>query len=549
MEGGRIFKTIVKGWPLSHWPSVMLLIGYPVFWLEMAGGWAFDGQTTPLAAGLLAGVTIARLWRDRGALGAWVRTLGARWRAMPVGTRRLGLVFGLAAVGLLGVALNAALLPPHLIQESDALNYHYTLPRQHLIIRSFRHISWAADDLFLLPVQFALAPFWFVTALPNKVPQWFFLVGLLAILMKLARRWSGGDDRAAVLTGLAVLGAHHVGVQMGTAMLDLVLAYLLFAALDSFQEGRWLLGTLEASFLLWSKSFMPVQLGLVGLAMALACWAARAAGWHVEGAARIHDLWRRKGRRILAAFGVGGLVIGGPFLAKATYYSGTPVFPILTGIVPWPRYADSPAHWQSIQASSSAFVRVARGYGEGRSFGAFLRHLWIVAVPTRGVNNAYDYPLGLVYLLVLGPFMGQVLRAARRKTVALGALFIGASWGLWWFGSQQSRYLYGPVLLMTVLVLADRSWRRSPVLAGCLLAAVGLTAVSVTRSHRPDWGRPALAVLRQKDRDVLMMNQVYQRTGRRGFVDLTFRDTPFARFPIRAVKEQLPHTLAVDALN
>ena len=85
---------------------------------------------------------------------------------------------GLLSVLILVVGLYASLLPPHLMQESDALNYHYTIVRQHLILQSFKHIAWSHTDLFLLPINFALAPFWFESVLPNKLPQFLFFLGL-----------------------------------------------------------------------------------------------------------------------------------------------------------------------------------------------------------------------------------------------------------------------------------------------------------------------------------------------------------------------------------
>ena len=62
---------------------------------------------------------------------------------------------------ILLIIVLASVEPIHLMQEADCMNYHYGLPRQHLILGSFGHISWAADDLFLLPVDFSLSPFWF----------------------------------------------------------------------------------------------------------------------------------------------------------------------------------------------------------------------------------------------------------------------------------------------------------------------------------------------------------------------------------------------------
>src|SRR3989338_4436507 len=95
-------------------------------------------------------------------------------------------------------SLYAASLPPHLVQESDALNYHYTLPRQHLVLNSFQHITWSSADLFLLPLQFALSPYWFAAGLPNKLPQFIFLIGIIAMVASLVKHF-GANKFSVVL--------------------------------------------------------------------------------------------------------------------------------------------------------------------------------------------------------------------------------------------------------------------------------------------------------------------------------------------------------------
>src|SRR3989338_7693020 len=166
-------------------------------------------------------------------------------------------------------SLYAASLPPHLIQESDALNSPYTLPRQHLILNSFQHIAWSSADLFLLPLQFALSPYWFVTALPNKLPQFIFLIGVIMIVGNLMRHLGINRFSIMVLVIFVVIGSHNVGIQMGTAMLDLVICYLFFSFFYIFLNLNMFLAAIEFSFFLWSKSFVPFQTILIMSAMFL----------------------------------------------------------------------------------------------------------------------------------------------------------------------------------------------------------------------------------------------------------------------------------------
>ena len=123
----------------------------------------------------------------------------------------VGFILGLF---ILTCALLAALQPPYLMQESDVMNYHMSVPRQHLILGSFAHIPWSADDLFFLPLDFALAPFWFVLPLPNKFPQFIFLLGLIGVVVNLCRELKPGGVMTSIIAVFALLGSHGHGVQM-----------------------------------------------------------------------------------------------------------------------------------------------------------------------------------------------------------------------------------------------------------------------------------------------------------------------------------------------
>ena len=168
-----------------------------------------------------------------------------------------------------------ATFPPHLQQEFDALNYHLTLPRQHLILQSFQHIPWAADDLFLLPLNFALAPYWFVTELPSRFPQYIFLWGILLVSIRLTEYFIGRKYDTFLLLTCAILGSHAFGIQMGTAMLDIVICYLGLAALDSYLRGHYALAVMEFTFFFWSKGMIPLQMIMMGVVLALCLLIAR----------------------------------------------------------------------------------------------------------------------------------------------------------------------------------------------------------------------------------------------------------------------------------
>ena len=178
---------------LSHVPSLLLIIGYPVFWLELFFINPGAGRTTPLALLffiVFLGYLIVANRRE------YARKSREAFQELVYSLFSDKFLFGLGLVLIIPIvltALYASLLPPHLPQEYDVLNYHMTLPRQHLILHSFHPIPWATADYYFMPVDFALSPFWFATSLPNKFPQFLFILGLVAVTVSLMRHLNGNN--------------------------------------------------------------------------------------------------------------------------------------------------------------------------------------------------------------------------------------------------------------------------------------------------------------------------------------------------------------------
>lgn len=452
---------------------------------------------------------------------------------------KLLLVFmAVAGCIILLCAFYASLLPPHLVQEFDALNYHITLPRQHLLRGSFSHIPWSTADLYFLPVDFGLAPFWLATSLPNKLPQFFFVLGLLGICNRLAWRFSGGKIWPSILLILAVLGSHNIGIQMGTAMLDVVICYLFLAAFDSFLSGAIWLAVIELSFYVWSKPLIPVQflatLAVFGLAwLLLRGFGLKRTTWVFsgEGIQGFSSNFKRSFIKELGLFILLSLFLAGPFIYKSLRYSGTPIFPLGVGVFKDLSIPQSAVRLSELKLKAIQLLATKDQYGSGRNFLEFGRHFWLVAVPEKGVNNRYDYPLGLMYLLFLGPFLFYFFSFLRQKILPLLALWVIVSWGIWWFGSQQTRFLFAPLILMyLVVVLSIRVPSR--VLLGVMLAALLLASVSVYRANKQDLGRWGDSVLRQQDKELILLGKDKQSASR---VTLPFYDVAYARFPVEVM--------------
>ncbi len=525
---------------LTHWPTLLLMVGYPLFWLELF--FKLDLRLCgTLAWGALLLVGVILVLRQRPQVLELI--LSCRQALGGNVDRILFLLIGGLSFIILLVSAYAAWLPIHLLQEFDALHYHYTLALQHLVSGSFAHLSWAADDLFLLPLQFALSPFWYATHFPNKWPQFIFLAGLLMVLVSLMRRMAPARNTAWVLVLAAVLGSHGFGIQMGTAMLDLAAAYLFLAAVDSFLRRDMLFFITEASFFIWSKSFMPAQVLLMAVILAGMAFMLRhrpfTFSYHINPQDRAFI------RKSILWFCLAGALVAGPFIAKSLYYAGTPLFPFKPGcLISHPAIDFNTPHGQSLLEASRIWMEKIRdGYGYGRGPVAFIKHFWLIAVPDEGVNNRFDYPLGLPFLLFLGPFLYFFIKGLLKKEVDLMSWFVVLWWALWWLcGSQQSRFLYVPVLLMFAVV-ALRLPKIPRTLMIALSAALFFNVISLVRAHQGDWGKPFEAVIRPQDKQMALDSLSYIREKRSDVIEVENHDVPYARFPVQVTKEKLPHTI------
>lgn len=526
---------------LSHLPTIGLLIGYVVYWLELYILKSNGGRTTPMAWAVWIFFSIFILfYRPRYLNDLW-KSVYLRWSNGSFFLR----VFIILSVAILLYAGVAAFLPPHLIQEFDALNYHITLPRQHLLWGSFAHIPWSSGDLFLLPIDFALAPFWLATPLPNKIPQFFFILALVVIVYDLVKKSSEGEDRfqSAFLAAVAVVSLHGLGIQFGTAMLDIVLCYLFFAFIHSLRDGNYFLAAIEFTFFFWAKAFIPFQFFLILMTGGIIVFGLNKIGFTSD--------WKQFAGKIntkfLSFFILLSIVIAGPFLVKSFYYAGTPVYPFFTK----PASAVNPAlnvvepYKTLLHEAALVHLESKDHYGHGRSFWDFIKHLWLLGVPEKGPNNAFDYPVGLTYLLFVGPFLYWFGHDLRMKKINIIYIYITLYWMTWWFGSQQARFLYIPIVLMIVAVMS-RPQPITKIFQFAVLLALALNCLSVFRAHQKSFFAGSVeSVLRKKDKRLIAMGQSYAKEGTSGFVDVDYWDVAYARFPVIVSQKTLPWSMGM----
>lgn len=518
---------------ISHLPTVILIVGYITYWLELYLIKSRRGVTTPLAYVLVISTLIYQLLFKKKEIWRFFSWINKEYKKQEKFIRCALVVSFILILLMLTVVLWALMLPPHLIQESDALNYHLALPRQHLIIGSFRHITWSTNDLFLLPIQFSLAPYYLIKDIPGKFINIFFVFALLAVSVNLARRFGRNPFLSGWLVTVAILGSHCIGIQMPLMMLDIILCYLFLAFLDSFVQRKFIVSAIELAFVVWAKPFAPMQMSSLFLFLLALYFITHRLGFtkviYTFTSEDEFSLTKKGLATIINVFLITSIIIAGPFIIKSLYYAGTPLFPFKPGIL---NIFKSNLNLTSLWEASSFHLMSKDNYGMGRSVISFLRHLWLIAVPDKGqVINRYDYPLGLPYLLFVAPFFCLLYKSIRNKEYVIFANLVIVYWLGWWFGSQQARFLYVPLVLIFISVSSVMD-KPSRILISVILCALLFNFISVFRANYYDFGLPLERVLREKDRNLISMNKEYLQKGYSHSVVLNYSDIAYAQFPV-----------------
>jgi hypothetical protein len=525
-------KILIK---ISHLPTVLLMVGYLMFWIELYAIRGTFGSTSWITWLIFCGISIWTMFYQWRSLSQLFFEIKYWWGARKFIQKIFIILSSILMLSILLLVARASSMPPHLPQEYDSLNYHITIPRQHLIIGSFTHLPWSAADLFLLPLDFSMAPYCLSTPWPNKFAFYFFILGILGVSAQLVWRFSKRNTWACFAVILAILGSHGISIQFGIAMFDLIMLYLFLAAVDSFLSQNWWLAAVESSFYIWSKSFIPIQIFVLGIVLYVTYLILSKKGWKLFGGYQIHNTIKLK--TFWAVFVISSFFIGGPFVAKSLYYTGTPLYPFAPGIVSSGVYKNTDI-WPSVVECSAQWMQVKDQYGKGRGLRQLVEHFWILAVPEKSVNNRFDYPLGLPYLLVLMPFVLVFIENLRNRKINLTLWFCLWYWVFWWFGSQQARFFYIPLVIMFIVVLSDKRFLRKSMFFGIFIAFV-FSCLSIVRAHKADFFRRPEEVLRGRDRELIEISKSVNHSKP---VTVNFEDVAFANF---AVHVDQPNSLFI----
>lgn len=366
----------------------------------------------------------------------------------------LALPIGLAALAGL-VAANA---PP---SDWDSLAVHLEMPRIYAAHGGFVPVTWMLHGMDAMAAGlFSVAPLVFGDACSAAVLQLLFQ-GLMAAALFVAGRQIFGS-RAALIAVAIFLVEPAVALSSGTPGAGFAVG--LFGMLSFWAAWRWKSAG-RGGWLWISGAFagLAIATKLTGLLMAAAL-----------GPIIFFEALRQKrswkGPALWCAM---ALLFAGPWLMRAAYYTGNPVWPHFAGFFGQSGHA----LWISERSRRSVEAGVGQGLKEFLLLPAnLIRH------PEAFGDIAW--PL-LVPLLVLGLISW---RDIRKNPFALWTLAYAALFGVFWFKVQQLWRYFLPLFPWFALLAAGwagKLWSQNGVrkAAACLLSVSFLPALSITANN------------------------------------------------------------------
>ncbi len=361
---------------------------------------------------------------------------------------------------LLGVLAVAALIPalaPPSMSDWDSLAYHLAVPKLYLQHGGIYYIDFTSHSNFPFLVEMLYVPGLAVgSVVAAKLMHYWIGVLLVLSVMQLARRhFSAG---AAPLAGITVAGmpivlweATTAYVDLGTALYAVVCAYFLLECLYK-ADRRCIVGCAVAAG--FAASTKMTALAVIALLVA----------WLLVDRLAVERRFEWKPALLLGGVAV---LVCSPWYVKSLIYTGNPVYPFFYSIF-------GGRDWTAGLASNYWMLQARFGMGHG--VGALL------ALPYN--LTAYSYAFYDTPGLYVGPILLVsvpilLLLFQRRSSKLIGLLgFFLAQVVIWFFLSQQSRYLIPAFAVLAVLTAAIAySDDRLRVVRGLLAAVFAGTAV------------------------------------------------------------------------
>jgi len=370
-----------------------------------------------------------------------------------------------------------ALKPIHLPQESDVLTYHLFLPLQHLAAHSLKPIPWYWQEMYPMVIQWSMTPLFLIFWPPIKLSTFCIQVALACQIYFIARLLCLSQIFAMFILGCWVF-TQSVYLQMGTAMFDHVNIYFITSVIATLMllfryKYSWRhFGTTrimkQSGNLLFYIAGLSVAYGVSTKNLSILVFLLTTIPF-------IFFLPKPKSMRVYRVSGVvviltllSAMVVLLPCWLRVWRYCGNPIFPIT--ISNW--FVQPVVSMEDLVQLREQLGKWFNGYGYSRNWKGFLITPLALGFSGNGINNRFDYPLGIPpYLCALGIGLFAVLPKREKRFdprpmfVALGVIYVS-----WWFICQQTRFLY-PALILLFLgtgLLVRASRYRSAIITSLL---------------------------------------------------------------------------------
>ena len=383
--------------------------------------------------GLLFIAGLPSLW-------AWLRELPfalRAWRsdvAATGGAGALSVLFIVACLGLAVLTLPATLAPAGGM-DWDSLSYHLAAPKIYLQRGAVSLIPYDSHTNFPFTMEmlYTLGLAWGgqgAAKLIHWSAGWLTALALAAWVGERAvgedgepRPWAG--PLAAALFAsipLVMWEATTAYIDLGTALFQfLALASLFraFAAEERSGAYRWLaLAGIFSGLAMGTKYTALLQFGLLGLAVLV--FARKSRDW-----------------RGVAAFGLAGVIVASPWYLRNWIWTNNPVYPFFIPLFPNSLNWDLGMH--------EAYQREQHSFGLGKGVANLGRALWDLGLHGRAFfivqRSLAGDVLGSLGIGVAGLAPLVLLTRRVRREVWWLLAYLGGSVLLWFFLSQQARYL------------------------------------------------------------------------------------------------------------
>jgi len=449
LTGGLVGRVLLPSSGLGRWRALARLSLGLTFWMACAFALSASGVLTRLSLWVVVGLVLLASAGTRFGKGR-VPAPESRSQTPCARPARADLVCAGTFIALLVPSFLLALSPP---VSWDANVYHLTLPKLFIANQGFRPVAFNVYSHWPLSIEllYALAMLVKSYLLAKLVHFGFALLTLYAIFLgcrELDRR--AGSWPAGWLAMAFFLANGVVAYELRVAYVDLAYAFFFLAAFlfmlradDEKPSAR--------TFLLLSGICCGVMAGikLTGIAAAVVIGAlylprllraarARASGGEVASFA--------------LRFVLPTLVLWAPWILKAVWYTGNPVYPLLHD-------------WFGGPDWSSALTAQLRAWhasiGMGRTLGDYLLlPLRVILLSEHGYEH-FDGELGRFWIVLLPLALGFGLRRrlVRRCLGTAGLYFV-----LWSLSSQQLRFLIPilPLVAIAAAVTLVELWERLP---------------------------------------------------------------------------------------